>query len=35
MIKVFELFSGKLINRKKRFYKKDKEGYYYIPEVLR
>ena len=31
---VFELFSGKYIPRKKRFYKKDKEGYYYIPELI-
>lgn len=29
----FELFTGKMILRNKRFYKKDKEGYYYIPEV--
>jgi len=28
-----ELFTDKIIPRKKRFYKKDKEGYYYIPEV--
>lgn len=28
-----ELFSSKSIKRKKRFYKKDKQGYYYIPEV--
>ena len=28
-----ELISGKIIPRKKRFYKKDKQGYYYIPEV--
>jgi len=30
---VFELFTGKPIMRKKRFYRKDKEGYYFIPEV--
>lgn len=30
-----ELFSGKRIPRKKRFYLKDKKGYYYIPEVLK
>ena len=30
----FELFTGKIIPRKKRFYKKDKQGYYYIPEVV-
>jgi len=28
----FELFSGKTILRKRRFYKRDKQGYYYIPE---
>jgi len=32
---IFELFSGEVILRKKRFYKKDKQGYYYIPEVLK
>jgi len=29
-----ELFSGKLVNRKKRYYKRDKQGYYYIPECV-
>lgn len=29
-----EVFSGVTINRKKRFYKRDKQGYYYIPEVV-
>lgn len=29
-----ELCSGIIIPRKKRFYKKDKDGYYYIPEVV-
>ena len=29
----FELISGVDIPRKKRFYKKDSKGYYYIPEV--
>jgi len=29
----FELITGKMIPRKTRFYKKDKKGYYYIPEV--
>ena len=33
-IGTFELFSGKLITRKSKFYKRDKEGYYYIPETL-
>ncbi len=28
-----ELISGKQIYRKRNFYKKDKQGYYYIPEV--
>ncbi len=32
--KNFEFFSGKEIPRKKKFYKKDKQGYYYIPETL-
>ena len=31
---IFELFSGKMIRRKRKFYKRDKEGYYYIPEVI-
>ncbi len=31
---IFELISGKIIPRKRRFYKKDEEGYYYIPEVV-
>jgi len=30
-----ELFSGKAIPRKRNFYKRDKQGYYYIPEVLK
>lgn len=32
---IYELFSGESIERKKKFYKKDKQGYYYIPEVKR
>lgn len=32
---VFEYFSGVIIPRKRRFYKRDKEGYYFIPEVIR
>lgn len=28
-----EIFSGKMILRKSRFYLKDKKGYYYIPET--
>lgn len=31
---IFEMFSGKIIKRKKSFYKKDKQGMYYIPEVV-
>ena len=31
---IFELLSGELIPRKRNFYKKDSQGYYYIPEVL-
>ncbi len=29
-----DVFSLIKIPRKKRFYKKDKQGYYYIPEVI-
>lgn len=32
--KVWDIISGLEIPRKKRFYVKDKEGYYYIPEVM-
>lgn len=32
--KIFDLVSDTWIPRQKRFYKKDKQGYYYIPEVL-
>ena len=32
--KPWEIFSKKYIPRKKKFYKKDNEGYYYIPETL-
>lgn len=31
--KRFDLVSGIYINRKRKFYKRDKQGYYYIPEV--
>ena len=31
---IFERNSGIEIPRKKKFYKKDKQGYYYIPEVV-
>ena len=30
---VIDLFSGEIIPRKRNFYKKDKKGYHYIPEV--
>ena len=30
----YELCSRTIIPRKKRFYKKDKQGVYYIPEVV-
>lgn len=29
----YELFTGKIIPRKKKFYKKDKQGHYFLPEV--
>ena len=29
-----DICSGKIIPREKRFYKKDSEGYYFIPEVV-
>ena len=29
----YEGFSGELIPRTKKYYKRDKKGYYYIPEV--
>jgi len=31
---ILEIFSNKYIPRKKKFYKRDKQGYYYIPEVI-
>ena len=30
-----ELFTNTYLPRTRRFYKKDKQGYYYIPETLR
>jgi len=30
-----EIISGKVIPRKKKFYKKDKRGVFYIPEVIK
>ena len=32
--KNYELISGRRIPRKKKFYKRDKQGFYYIPEVV-
>ena len=32
--KFYELFTRTPIPRKRKFYKKDKDGYYYIPEVI-
>ncbi len=32
--KVFDLVSGVTIPRTRNFYRKDKKGYYYIPETL-
>jgi len=29
-----EMFSGRVIPRKKRFYKRDKQGVYFIPECV-
>ena len=31
----FELLTDTEISRKKKFYKKDKQGYYFIPEVMK
>ena len=31
---IWELMSGKRIPRKRNFYKKDKQEYYFIPEVI-
>ena len=31
----FDLITGKTIPRTRNFYKRDKEGYYYIPEVIK
>jgi len=33
--KIMDMISGIEIPRKKRFYKRDKQGYYYIPEVIK
>ena len=30
----FDLFTGIHIPRKRKFYKRDKDGYYYIPEII-
>ncbi|MEK6879856.1 MAG: hypothetical protein AABY22_09630 [Nanoarchaeota archaeon] len=31
----YEIYTKEYLLRKKRFYRKDKQGYYYIPEVLK
>jgi len=31
----WEIISNTMIFRTKRFYKKDKQGYYYIPETIK
>ena len=31
----FDIISEVMLNDKKRFYKRDKQGYYYIPEVIK
>jgi len=33
--RTYELFTGNTIPRKRRFYLKDKQGFYYIPEALK
>ena len=33
--RIFDLVSGVTIPRKRNFYKKDKLGYYYIPEIIK
>ena len=30
----YELFTETIIPRKRKFYKKDKQGFYYIPEIM-
>ena len=30
----YDLISGAIILRRRKFYKKDKDGYYYIPETV-
>jgi hypothetical protein len=32
--RVFDLVSGVVIPQKRNFYKKDEQGYYFIPEVI-
>lgn len=33
--RILDIISMKEIPRKKRFYRKDKQGYYFIPEVIK
>ena len=32
--KTFDLVSGEVLKRRRNFYKRDKQGYYYIPETV-
>lgn len=32
---IVDIVSGVQIERKRKFYKRDKQGYYYIPEVIK
>jgi len=32
---IMEIFSGEVIPRKKKFYRRDKQGVYYIPETIK
>ena len=34
IFQIYDWCSGKYIPREKRFYKQDKQGYYYIPETV-
>jgi len=35
VVKNYELFTGRVIPRKRRFYVKDNDGYFFIPELLK
>ncbi len=32
---VYDMVSSKTIHRKRKFYKKDRQGYYFIPEIVK